>query len=208
LRSTLEKFALKGKATAKMKETLKALYASEDKTEKGVDSYMQRVAESSRLHQRQELSASMLNEPAPNFTLRDLDGKTVSLESLRGKVVVVDFWATWCGPCKSSFPGMQQAVNHHKDQSDVAFVFIDTWESAADKQKNAADFIRSKNYTFQVLMDNEDKVVSDFGVSGIPTKFILDKKGRICFKSVGYEGSPEGLAEELATMIEVAKTRS
>lgn len=207
LRRTLEGFIMKGKATSTMKKQLKEVYKAEDTSEKGFDTYMNRLTESAKAHLRQELVTSMLDQPAPDFTLRDLDGKTVSLESLKGKVVIVDFWATWCGPCKASFPGMQMAVNQHKDQADVAFLFVDTWENAADKQKNAADFIRSKEYTFQVLLDTEDKVVSDFGVSGIPTKFILDKKGRICFKNVGYEGSAEGLAEELSTMIELAKTR-
>src|SRR5690554_8083345 len=67
-------------------------------------------------------------EPAPDFTLEDLEGNTVSLKDLEGKVVVLDFWATWCAPCIKSFPAMQMAVNKYKDDPEVEFLFINTWE--------------------------------------------------------------------------------
>jgi len=100
---------------------------------------------------------------------------------------------------------MQLAVNQYKNDPDVAFVFIDSWEKATDKAKNASDFMVSKGYTFNVLLDNDDKVISSFGVSGIPTKYVLDRNGKIRFKAVGFEGSDEGLAEELSLMIEAAR---
>src|ERR1700748_85368 len=67
-----------------------------------------------------------VNQSAPDFKLKDIDGKEISLASLNGKIVIVDFWATWCGPCKASFPGMQLAVNNFKNDKDVVFLFIDT----------------------------------------------------------------------------------
>lgn len=130
------------------------------------------------------------------------------IEASKTTPVIVDFWATWCGPCKASFPAMQMAVDKFADRKDVAFLFIDTWENGDNKEKQAGDFIASKSYTFNVLMDNSNEVVGKFGVSGIPTKFIVDGNGKIRFKSVGFSGNDKELLEELSSMIELAGSSS
>lgn len=205
LKPELEKFVKGGQATGEIKEMLKRIYVSDKKSEEGFGDYVAALEKESYLKMLEELRKSMLNDDAPAFVLVDLDGNKVSASDLRGKVVVVDFWATWCGPCKASFPGMQKMVNKYKDSPEVKFVFIDTWERVENKEKNAADFIESNKYTFHVLMDNDNRVVEQFKVEGIPTKFVLDKTGKIRFKSVGFGGSDDKLISELTAMIEMAK---
>ncbi|HEV2830773.1 MAG TPA: redoxin domain-containing protein, partial [Hanamia sp.] len=195
----LEGFVKIGKATPEIKEILKKEYLKNHNESQSED-YMALLEKASLA----ELRKTMLNKKAPDFTLKDLNGNKISLADLKGKVLVVDFWATWCGPCKASFPAMQKMVAKYKDDPDVKFFFVDTYERGDEKEKNASEFITANKYDFQVLMDNEDQVVAGFKVNGIPTKFIIDKNGDIQFKSVGFGGADK-LFNELPTMINLAK---
>ncbi|GAA3989217.1 redoxin domain-containing protein [Mucilaginibacter dorajii] len=200
-----------GKGTEILKAELKKAYVGVKGSEAGYDEYLTSLTNFAKNKKREELTKQMINQPALPFALKDFEGNTVSLASLKGKVVIVDFWATWCGPCKASFPGMQTAVNKYKDDADVKFLFVDTWENGDNYTDGVKKFIADKKYTFYVLLDEkgadgrQSKVVSQFGVSGIPTKFIIDKSGNIRFKVVGFDGSADGLVDEVSAMIDLAK---
>ena len=160
----------------------------------------------------EEIKSKMIDEEAPQFSLKDTNGKEVALADLKGKIVILDFWATWCGPCKSSFPGMQKVVTNYKDDDDVVLLFIDTFERGENKEQLVEDFIAKNKYTFHVVYDNEIKDSNDFEVAkkydveGIPTKVVIGQDGKMKFKSVGYGGSTDKLVEEMDIMIEILKS--
>ena len=179
------------------------MYIVEKKSDKGYADYLAKLEMAAKEKKRADLAKTMINEEAPKFNLKDLEGNDISLAGLKGKVVVVDFWATWCGPCIASMPAMKTAQDKLQG-NDVAFIFIDTWESAENKKQNAADFMTKNKYPFHILLDEADKVVADFKVSGIPTKFVIDKTGNIRFKSVGFSGNDDALVDEVSMMVEMA----
>ena len=115
-----------------------------------------------------------------DFTLTNLEGKKIKLSDYKGKIVVLDFWATWCGPCRASFPKMQELVTKYKNDN-IEFFFINTWERESDSKikENVSKFIKENKYSFNVLFDFEGKIVTNYKIKGIPTKIVIDKDGNI-----------------------------
>lgn len=182
-RQVLEQQLISGLNAPIMLQQLQSIYKQLNLPEDG----FKKLQEKSTLLARQKSAAAIRKKlgttKAINFSLKNLAGQTVSLSSFKGKVVVLDFWATWCRPCIASFPAMQEAINQYKQDSSVVFLFIDVWEHKLPQkmQQSTAKFIKDGNYDFNVLLDINDKVVSDYKITGIPLKFIIDKKGDVVF---------------------------
>lgn len=184
-RQVLEQQLIRGVQSPAMLQQLQSIYKQLNLPADG----FKNLQEKSTLLARQKAATAIRKKlgttKAMNFTLKNIVGQTVSLSSFKGKVVVLDFWATWCGPCIASFPAMQEAINQYKEDSSVVFLFIDVWEHKLPQkmQQSTAKFIKDGNYDFNVLLDINDKVVSDYKITDIPAKFVIDKKGDVIFMS-------------------------
>src|SRR4030065_2705473 len=125
---------------------------------------------------------------APDFTLYDLSGKKVMLSQFRGKVVVLNFWSIWCGPCLAEMPSLNKLYLEFKDRG---LVVIAVAEDPAEKPVKS--YVQEKGIAFLILIDKDKKVYFKYSLFGIPVTFLIDKKGVITEKFIGERDwcSPE-----------------
>lgn len=121
------------------------------------------------------------NKKAPDFSLKDLNGKGVEIKQFKGKVIFLNFWATWCGPCKEEMPGMEALHQQLKEKDFVMLTISVDYEGI----KPVQEFINKQRYTFPVLLDPKGETLDLFEVKGIPTTFLIDKKGKMIGKAIG-----------------------
>ena len=136
----------------------------------------------------------LLDKPAPDFTLEDLDGDSVILSSFRGYVVLLDFFATWCGPCRAAIPHIKEIHDQFKGQKFVS-ISIDYRES----KSKVKSFAEQYHMDWIVVIDPDGKVFEQYQVTGIPTFFILDKNGVIRFVQVGFT---KGVADKIRQKVQ------
>ena len=136
-----------------------------------------------KTNQKTENSAQFQRDDnkAPDFTLPNIEGEKVSLSDYKGKVVIIDFWATWCAPCRKGIPDLISIQNDYKDDVVVIGISLDQQNTKA----RVPSFVKTMGINYPVVYFN-DKVINDFGgVRAIPTSFIIDQKGNIVNKMVG-----------------------
>jgi len=141
-------------------------------------------------------SSAELNAAAPDFTLRDLSGRNVSLSDYKGKVVLLEFWATWCPPCKASVPALVELNRKYKQKGFIVVaVSMDTDSDASEKVRKFSD---AHNITFPVLLANET-APKLYNVISIPTSFLIGKDGTIVDI---YRGYSEAFDNDVSVHIE------
>jgi thiol-disulfide isomerase/thioredoxin len=143
-----------------------------------------------RREQQQKAAVTTAGSEAPDFTLRDLEGKEVRLSELRGKAVLLDFWATWCAPCRAVMPVVELLHREFKDKGLAVFGVDDEDPQVVGK------FLQKFGYTLPTLLDPDKQVASKFEVGGIPTTILIDKQGKIALFKI-ESGTYEELRDAL-----------
>lgn len=121
-----------------------------------------------------------MDRPAPDFTLPDPDGETLKLSGLRGKAVIINFWATWCPPCRAEMPSLQRAWNALKDSGGHVLAI-----HVGGDADQVWDFMARDQLDFPVAIDGDSKVINQWPVKGLPTTFIVAPDGRIAYRAIG-----------------------
>ncbi|WP_026889840.1 TlpA family protein disulfide reductase [Clostridium beijerinckii] len=127
-----------------------------------------------------EVTPNNIKTKAIDFNLKDLNGNELSLSDLKGKKVFLNFWATWCPPCKAEMPEIERLYQETKD-SDLVIISIEIGEPL----NTVKSFIDSNKYNFKVLIDSDQSVATKYNITSIPTSYFIDKDGNIVSKHVG-----------------------
>jgi thiol-disulfide isomerase/thioredoxin len=120
--------------------------------------------------------------PAPDFTLEDMDAKKFSFKDYRGKVILLNFWATWCPPCRREMPSMERLHQKFKGK-DFIVLAVNQMEEADHVFAYTGEL--EVDPTFTILFDKDSAVSRAYGVQGLPTTYLIDKKGNIRFRAIG-----------------------
>jgi thiol-disulfide isomerase/thioredoxin len=153
-----------------------------------------------------EISKKIINKPLPGLTgITDLSGKAVTANDLKGKIVILNFWATWCVPCMQEMPYFQQVYNRYKDNPNVRFMVVNSGanNTIEDARKWAKE---NTQYSFPIYFNNDKNIGEKIGFAVIPTIAVLDKDGKLQFRTVGFEGAI--LEKKLPIQIEMLLEKS
>jgi cytochrome c biogenesis protein CcmG, thiol:disulfide interchange protein DsbE len=141
-------------------------------------------------------SPTIIGAPAPDFALADLDGNPVRLAELQGRPIVLNFWASWCGPCVEEFPLLREAAARHADAGLVVVGVI-----YQDRSEAARDFMARHGATWAAAMDPGERVSTAYGILGPPETFFIGRDGRISARQFG-QFSAASLEEKIAAIID------
>jgi len=169
--------------------------------EKETDEIIVNDKSSSAKEREKEINRNFFSPPrdAIDFTLSDLNGNQINLASLKGKIVILEFWDTYCGWCLKSFEKLQPFYNGHKNDKDILFLTINTDPGSKEKGENINRYMSEHKFKFPVLFDEDNKVVSSYKLNGIPQTLVIGKDGKVHYKEAGYGGPT--IAEDLEKVI-------
>ncbi len=133
--------------------------------------------ESAKITAQEEISSSETQNLAPNFTVYDLEGNEINLTDFFGKPIIINFWASWCGPCKMEMPDFNEAYESYKD--DLTFLMVNMTDGSRETKELASSFIAESGYTFPVYYDTGYSAAITYSVSSLPTSYFINAEGEL-----------------------------
>lgn len=131
-------------------------------------------------------NAGELSGPAPNFALKTVDGKTARLSDYKGQVVMINFWASWCGPCREEMPILEDIYSTYKK---AGFVLLGV--TIDENPKDAKGFLKSSPVSFPILLDSTGKVADTYNNQAMPSSYFIDRNGNLAYLHKGYRKGEE-----------------
>ena len=135
------------------------------------------ASETTAASQETEGTTEAPDYSAPDFTVTDRDGNSVKLSDFLGKPVILNFWASWCGPCKMEMPDFEEAYLEYGDR--IHFVLVNLTDGSQETVESAAGYIDSQSYTFPIYFDTTYSAAMAYGVSGVPVTYFIDAEGNL-----------------------------
>ncbi len=133
-----------------------------------------------------QANAASVKGPAPDFTLKSLGGKNLKLSEMTGNVVLINFWASWCGPCREEMPLLNAL---HKKYEALGFTVLGV--NVEEDEKNVRGFLKNFPVDFPILLDNKNRVSKQYNVIAMPTTVVVDRDGNMRFLHQGYKPGDE-----------------
>jgi peroxiredoxin len=181
---------------------LERVYQTQHGSLEGIDAFLKEAEAEYRKREdqeceviRQNLIKENINKEAADFTLENLEGKTFTLSAMRGKVILLDIWASWCGPCIRAIPEVEKVYEHFRNVDDVVIWGVNSGETP----EKVRAFLEEHHPPWPILLDRNREVRSAYNIEGIPTFALIDKEGHWQYARLGYS---EWLGQELIWLVE------
>jgi thiol-disulfide isomerase/thioredoxin len=139
------------------------------------------------------LKKNMLNLKLDLGIIETLNGIKIDLNMIKGKIIILEFWSTWCGPCSDVLSSLETLYNMYSENSNVLLAAVNIWEKGTDRKKDVQEYANKGEFDLPVYLDMKDDLPKKLSISGLPTRIYIDKDGIVQFKEIGFAGADESV---------------
>ncbi len=159
--------------------------------------YLDSLQKEAKIIRLEKLKYQTVDLPEVTGVFERLNGTFVDIEDMRGKIIMLTFWSTWCGPCQSMFPAIGALYEKYADSSDVVIASVNLWEKEGDRKEILDKFLEKAEANFPIYIDQTDIIPRKYGILGLPTTVFIDKSGKIKFKVIGFTNTDDFILESI-----------